>query len=44
MAWEVQRSDQKYGISDPYVLRSWIKSYTSGKDYKKATSKGMRRT
>ena len=22
---------KKYGISDPYVLRSWIKSYTSGK-------------
>ncbi len=43
MAWEKsQRSDQKYGISDPYVLRSWIKSYTSGKELK-ATSKGMRR-
>lgn len=33
---------KKYGISDPYVLRSWIKSYTSGKELK-ATSKGMRR-
>ncbi|WP_270329546.1 helix-turn-helix domain-containing protein, partial [Streptococcus infantarius] len=30
---------EKYGISDPYVLRLWIKSYTSGKELK-ATSKG----
>ncbi|WP_270757662.1 helix-turn-helix domain-containing protein, partial [Streptococcus infantarius] len=33
---------EKYGISDPYVLRLWIKSYTSGKELK-ATSKGMSR-
>ena len=30
---------QRYDISDTYVLRSWIKRYTSGKDLK-ATSKG----
>ncbi|HFU4208679.1 TPA: helix-turn-helix domain-containing protein, partial [Streptococcus suis] len=33
---------KKYGISDPRVLRSWIKSYTSGKELK-ATSRGMSR-
>ena len=33
---------KEYGISDPYVLRLWIKRYTSGKELK-ATSKGMRR-
>ncbi len=32
---------EKYGISDPYALRLWIKRYTSGKELK-ATSKGMR--
>lgn len=31
-----------YDISDPYVLRSWIKRYTSGKE-PKATSKGYSR-
>ncbi|MGZ7253870.1 transposase, partial [Streptococcus pyogenes] len=30
---------QKYGISSTYVLRSWIKRYTSGKELT-ATSKG----
>lgn len=33
---------EKYGISNDYVLRSWIKRYTSGKDLK-ATSKGLSR-
>jgi transposase len=33
---------QRYDISDTYVLRSWIKRYTSGKDLK-ATSKGYSR-
>ncbi len=33
---------KKYGISDPYALRLWIKRYTSGKELQ-ATSKGMRR-
>ncbi len=33
---------KKDGISDPYVLRLWIKRHTSGKELK-ATSKGMRR-
>lgn len=33
---------KKYGISDPSVLRLWIKSYTSGKELK-ATSRGMSR-
>ena len=33
---------EKYQISSNYVLRSWIKVYTSGKDLK-ATSKGMSR-
>ena len=32
----------KYGISCHYVLRSWIKDYTSGKKLK-ATSRGMSR-
>ena len=32
----------KYGISCHYVLRSWIKRYTSGKELK-ATSRGMSR-
>lgn len=33
---------EKYGISCDYVLRSWIKRYTSGKELK-ATSKGVSR-
>ena len=33
---------EKYGISNQYVLRSWIKRYTSGKELK-ATSKGNSR-
>lgn len=33
---------EKYGISCDYVLRSWIKRYTSGKELK-ATSRGMSR-
>ena len=33
---------EKYGISTDYVLRSWIKGYTSGKELK-ATSKGHSR-
>ncbi len=33
---------KKHGISDPHVLRSWIKRYTSGKELK-ATSRGMSR-
>lgn len=33
---------EKYGISCHYVLSSWIKSYTSGKELK-ATSRGMSR-
>ncbi|MDA5412715.1 IS3 family transposase, partial [Streptococcus thermophilus] len=33
---------EKYGISCDYVLRSWIKHYTSGKELQ-ATSRGMSR-
>ena len=33
---------KKYGISCDYVLRSWIKHYTSGKELQ-ATSRGMSR-
>lgn len=33
---------EKYHISDKWVLRSWVKRYTSGKDLK-ATSKGRSR-